>query len=87
MIPGFPVAESKASGSVKAESSSVMKVTLTDLMAAAGIPEPPPVTALRDVEQTVHYELSGNELTLSSAVFINLGVTTVTMPELILTKQ
>ena len=87
MIPGSPDAVSKGSGSVRAESSSVMKVTLTDLMSAPGIPEPPTVTALKDVAQTVHYERSGNELTLSSSVFINLAVTTITMPELILTKQ
>ena len=72
------------SGTVTAESDSVLKVTLTTIM---GPEVPQTVTDLEGSEQTVNYALSGEELTVSSPVFLALGVTTIEMPELKLTKE
>ena len=73
------------SGTVTAESDSVLKVTLTTIMGGPEVPQT--VTDLEGSEQTVNYALSGEELTVSSPVFLALKVTTIEMPELKLTKQ
>ena len=73
------------SGTVTAESDSVLKVTLTTIMGGPQVSQT--VTDLEGSEQTVNYALSGEELTVSSPVFLALGVTTIEMPELTLTKE
>ena len=66
-------------GTLKAESDSVLKVTLNEIM---GPSVPDTVTALKGVEQTLNYELKENMLKISSDLFATLGVAM----ELTLTK-
>ena len=68
------------SGTLTAESASVLKVTLNEIM---GPSVPDTVTALKGVEQTLNYELKDNTLKISSDLFATLGVGM----ELTLTKQ
>ena len=67
-------------GTLTAESASVLKVTLNEIM---GPSVPATVTALKGVEQTLNYELKDNTLKISSDLFATLGVAM----ELTLTKQ
>ena len=71
-------------GSLEVESAMKMKVTLEDIM---GPSIPAGVTALKGTAQAVDYELMGNQLKLSSAVLMAVGVTTAAKPQLTLTKQ
>ena len=82
--PPAPKAVTTGSGTVKAESSSVLKVTLTDIMGQA---VPDTVTALKDVEQPFGYNLMGDSLKVSSAVLAALRITSSATEELELTKQ
>ena len=86
VVPPLPdrVNTAMGSGTVKAESSSVLKVTLTAIM---GTQLPENVTALKDVEQTFGYDLDGNTLKVSAAVLFGLGITSSPTDELELTKQ
>ena len=82
--PPVPRAETKGTGTVTAESSSELKVTLTDIM---GPMVPDTVTALKNVAQTFGYDLKDDSLKISSAVLAALGVTSSATDELELTKQ
>jgi len=68
--PAAPVTTT-GSGSLTAESDSVLKVTLGEIMGPA---VPATVTALQGVEQTLSYELMDDMLKISSEVFVRLGV-------------
>ncbi len=83
--PPAPQAETTATGTVKAESSSVLKVTLAGIMGPPTLPAE--VTALKDVEQTLGYDLMDDSLKISGAVLAALGVTSSPTDELTLTKQ
>ena len=86
IVPPMPDHATTAigSGSIKAESSSVLKVTLTEIM---GPTLPAGVTGLKDVEQTLGYDLDGNSLKVSGAVLHLLNITSSATEELELTKQ
>ena len=79
-----PPAETTGTGTVTAESSSVLKVTLTNIM---GPEVPDAVTALKDVEQSFGYNLMGDSLKVSSAVLAALTITASPTEELELTKE
>ena len=83
-LPPAPKEVSTGTGTVTAESSSVLKVTLTDIMGPA---DPDTVTALKDVEQSFGYNLMGDSLKVSSAVLAALRITASATEELELTKQ
>ena len=77
--PQGPPVVTTGSGMLTAESDSVLKVTLDEIMGAA----PANVTALKGVELTVNYELMDDMLKISSELLPELGVAM----ELTLEKQ
>ena len=81
--------ETTASGTVKAVSSSVLKVTLTEFtvppkLISDGMDVD--VTDLRGVEQTLGYNLMDDSLKVSGAILKVLGVTAADDAELEFTK-
>lgn len=87
VVPPDPtpqMVENVGSGMVKAESASVLKVTLTTIMGPGVQPE---VKALEGVEQTLGYDLMDDSLKISGGVLAALGVTSSATDELMLTKQ
>ena len=83
-VSATPPIKTTGNGSLEVESASKMKVTLTEIM---GPSVPAEATALKGTAQAVDYELMGNQLKLSSAVLMVMGVTTAANPQLTLMKQ
>ena len=79
---------STATATIEVTSESVLSVTISNISVVPPIiAVPPEVTALQNAPQILNYELMGEELKVSSALLMALGVTTMAEPQLTLTKQ
>ena len=82
------VVVSTATATIEVTSESVLSVTISNISVVPPIiAVPPEVTALQNAPQILNYELMGEELKVSSALLMALGVTTMAEPQLTLTKQ
>ena len=80
---------STTSGALDVADDSNMTVTITGEITIAPplIPVPADVAGLKDTPLPVAYELSDDELKLTSTLFFGLGVTSTPDEQLTLTKQ
>ena len=91
VVPPLPdrVDTAVGEGSVKAESSSVLKVTLTDLTLTGLTPQQEQAVKgiVQGMEHTFDYDLEGDTLKVSSQILSTLRVTSAADEELTLRKQ
>ena len=84
---GSSTVVTSATGTINVEDDSKMKVTLTKISTAPPAFALPAAVALKDMETLFGYELTDDELKLSSVAFVGLGFVTTPDTQITFAKQ